>query len=100
MEDKWTGPGMTRLELLGMMNSRDFYEVLEGLVAKELELEGRADLSIEAELARIVAVAVRTSVELMLIVTGNRLKPASRIPADIMSAPSPVSNMPTDRGEI
>lgn len=81
-----------REELLRVTSSREFYEVLEELVRRELNREGRTGLSVETELARAIAVAVRTSVELILPLTEQFSAPS--VPPNIMSVPPPFRDFP------
>jgi len=87
-----------REELLRITSSREFYEVLEELVKRELNREGRKGLSVEGELARAVAVAIRTSVELILPLTQDDEPRQAGLPPDIMSAPPPFRDFPEAMG--
>ena len=89
-------PELSREELLRITKSREFYDILEDLVRRELAREGRRELSLEGELARVVAVAVRTCVELLLPLTDESRPNKGRMPYDIMSAPPPFSDFPED----
>lgn len=93
-------PELSREELLRITKSREFYDILEDLVRRELAREGRRTLSLEGELARVVAVAVRTCVELLLPLTDDNAHSAGRLPYDIMSAPPPFSDFPEDPEEM
>jgi hypothetical protein len=85
-------PRLSRRELLRLMNSREFHEIVEEMVRQELVREKRGALSVEQRLARAVAIAVRTSVELLLPLT----RPDVGLPEDVMSAPPPFPDFPEE----
>jgi len=93
-------PELSREELLRITKSREFYDILEDLVRRELTREGRRSLSLEGELARVVAVAVRTCVELLLPLTDEAGANPGCLPHDIMSAPPPFSDFPEEPDEM